>query len=123
MVRFVPAFIARWRLARYDAERYRLETRIERSAAREWTVTEPLRLGREDDYRGTLIELQPGTALRYEFIEYKSGHDYGGWHSTSRRFLVLDGEHAGARVKHIESAAEPFPPGLVPSNRPVEPGA
>ena len=83
-------------------------------------------VNREDDEWGTLIELHTGTALRYEYIHRQGGQDGGGWSSASRRFLVVDGEHAGARVRHLEMSyrddegvwrepASPFPPaGLEP---------
>ena len=71
------------------------------------------------------VELQPGTSLRYEYLS--SGRDYWGGYTVygeDRRFLVLDGEHAGARVMHTESrwfddseredlgdlSGDPFPP-------------
>jgi len=86
-----------------------------------------LSLHREDDRSGSLIELQRGTSLRYEHVRYSNGYERGEWHGVTRRFLVLDGEFAGARVRHSQitwrsedgdwtEPAEAFPPaGLIAS--------
>ena len=124
-----------------EAERYRTETWIERGAARLWRVTAPITLRRAGSFApNEQVELQPGTSLRYEYLD--SGRDYwGGYtvHMTQRRFLVLDGEYAGARVTHTETrwcgdaddddasglSDDPFPPagleaaGQRPSSEPV----
>lgn len=74
---------------------------------------------------GEPVKLQPGTSLRYEYLD--SGRDYwsgGTVNMTGRRFLILDGEHAGVRVMHTEFhwyddsddedapglVSDPFPP-------------
>jgi hypothetical protein len=68
---------------------------------RDWRVTAPITLPQEDD-NGLALELQPGTSLRYNGS--KSFSDY--WNGASfwckRRFLVMDGEHQGQTVTHIE---------------------
>jgi hypothetical protein len=121
------------RVAAWDSQRYQTETQVEPGASREWIVTAPLSLRREDDNTFALVELAPDTSLRYEHVRHQSGYDGEHWADTTRRFLVLDGPHAGARVLHSEISVvrddgsetpptETFPPaGLVPRTR-DEPG-
>jgi hypothetical protein len=149
MVRFgVAGIIARRRAASAmgrwaaeEAERYPTETWIERGAVRLWRVTAPTTLRRAGSFApNEPVELQPGTSLRYEYLD--SGRDYwGGYtvYTTRRRFLVQDGEHAGARVIHTETrwcgdgdgddasdwSDDPFPPAALEAaeQRPTsEPG-
>jgi hypothetical protein len=67
---------------------------------------------------------------RVAAIHYQNGHDGGGWSSAIRRFLVLDGEHAGSRVEHGEMSyrhddgdwsepTEKFPPAGLEAAAPV----
>ena len=110
----------RGRRAAEEAERYRTETWIEPGAARLWRVTAPISLNRVGcNAPREPVELEPGTSLRYEYLD--SGRDYWGGYSvygSDRRFLVLDGDHAGARVMHTETrfcddADDEKAPGLV----------
>ncbi len=129
VIRLLPGFISR-RLAAARAVRRVAGRWTETSVdgPRDWRVTAPISLARADDHAAT-IELAVATALRYEAIHVQTGYDNGGWWSGTRRFLVLDGEHAGVRVVHNEFGCRdplqddawcgplnPFPPaGLEPA--------
>jgi hypothetical protein len=78
---------------------------VESGARSSWHVSVPVTMQRVDSRTDPLVRLEPGTSLAYVSFDEDCDEDHLVT-TTVRRFLVLDGVHAGTLVETVTTLWE-----------------